>query len=475
MRRSAPAVVVLACLLAPASAWAHAELMSTAPAKNAVLKTEPKVVTFTFGESVIGQPDSVRVYDSAGARVDQGDAGHTGGDPKVYGVALKPGLKPGTYTATYRIVSADTHVVTGGMSFSIGAPSASGGASVDELLQGQKTGPVSSWAFTITRAVQYAAIAIGVGVFAFLLAVWLPAVRGRAGAITAEEVALARARVVIRAAAGVGLVSALLGIAFEAAESAGVSLWHAPVGHVLGTRFGVVWLIAALLWLVTLVAAPAVLRAPGRLVWLAVPLAVLVALPALAGHAGVEHPVWLFLPTNIIHVAAMTAWTGGLVALIFVVPVASRQLAGAGRTELLARAVGRFSPLALGCVIALLATGIVQSLVNINAWVELTQTAYGRAVLIKIGLLAVLIALGAQNRQRTVPRLKQLARAGAAAGAAGLVLRRALQAEVSVLAGVIVVSGALSAYTPAKDAYVPMATVNARLGPSKLQLTLMPA
>jgi copper transport protein len=61
------------------------------------------------------------------------------------------------------------------------------------------------------------------------------------------------------------------------------------------------------------------------------------------------------------------------------------------------------------------------------------------------------------------------------AGGATLVLRRALQAEVTVIAGVIVVTGALSAYPPAKDSYMPMTTVTTTLGPTPLTVTLMPA
>ena len=36
---------------------------------------------------------------------------------------LKPGLPKGTYTATYRVISADSHPVSGGLVFSIGRPS----------------------------------------------------------------------------------------------------------------------------------------------------------------------------------------------------------------------------------------------------------------------------------------------------------------------------------------------------------------
>ena len=445
MKRLALALALLACTLVPSSAWAHAQLISTSPARNAVLRTQPERVTFTFGEAVGGTAGAVRVYDSSGTRVDQGDADHPRGNLDAFGVALNPRLARGTYTATYRIVSADSHVVTGGFTFSIGAASMGGGASLGKLLAGQKAGALTSDAFTVARAVQYAAIAIAVGVLAFLALVW--------------RAELPRARTMIRFAAGAGFVSAVLALGLEGAEVAAVSFWngYGHLGDVLATRFGVVWTITAALWLA--------IGLSRRLSFLAVGL---VIVPALSGHASVEHPVWLYLPSNVIHVTAMSVWLGGLAAYVFAV----RPLGVS--TPVLARTLARFSPLALGCVTALLATGVVQSLLEIDAWAELLHTAYGRAVLVKIVLLGVLIGLGALNRQRTLPRIAALARAGETARHPAVILRRALQAEVGVIAVVIVVSGALSGYTPAKDAFSRAAHVTVALEPQRLQLTVDP-
>ena len=84
---------------------------------------------------------------------------------------------------------------------------------------------------------------------------------------------------------------------------------------------------------------------------------------------------------------------------------------------------------------------------------HLIDTAFGRAVLIKICLLLVLIALGAFNRRRSVPELSRLAAEGATPGRAGLELRRALRAEVGLIVVVLGVTAALSAYAPSTQAY----------------------
>jgi len=98
-------------------------------------------------------------------------------------------------------------------------------------------------------------------------------------------------------------------------------------------------------------------RSRAGLVALAVPLGALALLPALSGHAGTEQPAWLWLPGNIVHVVAASAWIGGLVALVVALRAATRTLEPADRTRLLAAVVGRFSTLAGIAVAALLVTG----------------------------------------------------------------------------------------------------------------------
>ena len=97
-------------------------------------------MVFRFNETVEGTFGAVRVYNAKGDRVDKGDAFHPGGSGPRIGVHLKPSLPQGTYTATYRVISADGHPVASGFVFSIGKPGAAG-APVDKLLGGSKVGP----------------------------------------------------------------------------------------------------------------------------------------------------------------------------------------------------------------------------------------------------------------------------------------------------------------------------------------------
>ena len=60
----------------------------------------------------------------------------------------------------------------------------------------------------------------------------------------------------------------------------------------------------------------------------------------------------------------------------------------------------RFSPIALGCVGAILVTGTYQAWRNVGTWGALFGTTYGRLLLIKIAAMCVLIGLGYLARVR---------------------------------------------------------------------------
>ncbi len=165
------ALALVALALLPASAFAHATLQATVPERGAKLDTPPGQVEFRFDEAVEASFGALRVFDSKGQEVQTGKAFHPGGKGAEIAVKLKPGLGDGTYTATYRVVSADGHAVSSGFVFTVGEAAAPA-ESLDQLLAGGGTGPITNTALAIARGFQYAAIALGLGALIFFLAVW---------------------------------------------------------------------------------------------------------------------------------------------------------------------------------------------------------------------------------------------------------------------------------------------------------------
>ena len=170
----AAALALLLALAAAPSAFAHAQLLGTSPCSGATVKRNPR------GDLRV-QParrrhrGAVRVYNAHGAEVDNLDVTHPDGNSHWMGVGLSPHLPDGTYTATYRVISADTHIVYGGLVFNIGHASASSKVTVTGLISRGESGEVTKLAFGVVRALDYLTLALMVGGLAFLFFVWPPA------------------------------------------------------------------------------------------------------------------------------------------------------------------------------------------------------------------------------------------------------------------------------------------------------------
>ena len=497
----------LALVNAP-SALAHAQLLGTVPAQGATASVQPAEVIFEFNQPVGGTLGAVRVYDAQGGEVDDLAVEHPGGHEHWMGVGLKAHLPDGTYTATYRVISADTHVVYGGFVFNIGHPGAAPRFTVSGLISRNRSGEVTAIAFGVVRALDYLSIALLAGGLAFVGLAWLPALRRVAGADRAwEDASRAFARrcsLTLRAAIAIGFAASVLGFLLQGAVAAGVSLWTALKSAVLedtlNSRFGAVWGGRAIDWLVlgTLLAllraarrdpvpvlrpAPlgadglALQRPPPRplLAFAGAGALYLALTPALSGHASVQSPVWVFFPSDALHVLAASTWVGGIIFALLVLPAATRRLAPPARTELLLATLASFSPVALTAVIAIAATGIVQAYIDVRSLDGLVQTTYGVLILVKTGLFAALVGFGWVNRRRVLPALTGLVKRGMSPGATGTLARRSLRGELAVMTCVLGVTAALITYAPPIDAASGPYSTSARLGPAQLEMTVEPA
>ena len=122
-RVGAAAVVAAAFMLAAAwhgdAAHAHANLDSADPAPDSVLEEAPTRVVIRFTEPLEPSFSEIRVLDSSGARVDNGDSVVDANNPVVMSVSLPP-LEDGTYTVGWKNVSTvDGHRVRGSFIFSV--------------------------------------------------------------------------------------------------------------------------------------------------------------------------------------------------------------------------------------------------------------------------------------------------------------------------------------------------------------------
>jgi putative copper export protein len=219
------------------------------------------------------------------------------------------------------------------------------------------------------------------------------------------------------------------------ATDLGTVLWQ--------TQFGQLWLGRAALGLLLGVMLGLLSREKGRsftppLGWLFLVFSAgLLATLAWAGHAasGVRWQPW-HVSVDVVHLLAGAVWPVGLVPLaIFLAPTKSR-VAALGAAD--CAVVQRFSQASFAAVLVLVATGVANSWLMLSSWGALVTSAYGRLLVAKVLVVAVMIGLGAINRYRFLPALH--------VGAAPR-LARTVAAE-SVLAVVVLLIVGLMGMTP---------------------------
>ena len=458
MRRAALLAVALVALALPASAWAHAALLRTTPSASGTVNVAPSQVTLAYSEPIEPRFAIVSVTNAAGRQVTSGEPRSAPGSPQTLVTPLQR-VPEGWYLVFWRVISADGHPVRGAFTFAVGpnpgpppqfqVPSLSETATTTSLL-------VSRW-------VAFLSLLAALGLFVLRSLIARPVVRAVRGCslrplTIAFGVAVAAALVaipvyVLLATAEFTLRSWWdLGGILPAARSSGFGRDFLDLELVLAL-FAVAAGIA--LWVdrpereqrsvVELLALPSALAAGASTL----------LLPALAGHAGQKSPRGLSLPLDAAHLGAAGIWLGGLIGIVIFWLTVGR----AARAAALALVVPRFSLVAFGSVLLLIGTGIGQSLLELPTLATLWQTSYGKALLVKIALLAAALVLAAVNLARTKPRLQ------AGDADAPLLLRRLVQGEILFVAAALFAAGVLASLPPPSSALARVQNVAARVGP----------
>jgi methionine-rich copper-binding protein CopC len=100
------------------SVFAHAILVKSQPEQNADITAAPKQIDVWFNDKVGSEYKALAVIDEKGNRVDNKDVTQDILDGAHLYCTVPP-LPAGSYTVRYRVVSFDTHIITGKYQFSI--------------------------------------------------------------------------------------------------------------------------------------------------------------------------------------------------------------------------------------------------------------------------------------------------------------------------------------------------------------------
>jgi copper transport protein len=403
--------VVGAAVVLPLPVSAHALAQSSDPADGSTVEQSPTAITITFGETPDPKLSTITVLDTSGRSFDSGPTEVVPGNAAELRVAVKP-LQRGVYTVSWRTVSTvDGHFATGAFAFGVGV-AAQAGAGQGATVPG--TPPPSALAVA-GRWLLFAGLVLLLGAaFASLVVFREP---------PASTVPLLVVGWLLAAAGTFAVAEAQR----EGAGASWSDVFATSLGHTLVTRIVPAAIAGVGVAGVRFLRAAAV---RGALVVVGLAAAGAMWVDAAASHAGGEWPEAFNLLMQWLHIVAVGVWIGGLAALL----VGLRGMASLAK----ASAARRLSASAAGAIVVVAATGIARSVIEVESWSNLATTAFGKLVILKLGLMLVLATLGAVNRFRNVP---------AAARALGG-LRRVGAAEVVAGATAVLVAAALVNVAP---------------------------
>jgi copper transport protein len=471
--------IVLLCRdVRPAAA--HANLVQSDPPAQSSVTQAPAQIQLLFSEALEPRFIEVSVLDRDRKRVDAEDARLLEGTNDTV-VASLGSLPPGLYTISWQVVSAvDGHTTRGLVPFNVGDPGAipaplsaeeiSAASSDVSEVQSGPAGVIARWLMLLSL--------LGLGGLVVAGPLLLRPAEARLVAMAerkdetevAEDVparvtdaVIARLLRLTWILLGLFLAGSLLLLLVDAAAATGSSLVDAigsPVADLLGTRRGVYWLIrvglAVVLALWLDIGLDRKRRPVPPAVWwggAALVAAMLLTVSLTSHSAALSAGAGVAIAADWIHLSAASVWVGGLIFLLLALLPALGPVSGPGRTRLLADLVPRFSTVAAASVAIVFVTGAFQTLQLLDRLGDITEIRWGRALLIKVALVLVLVALGAFNLLVVRPRLTAYARrmdrgTRELAAALRLRFRRAVLVEVVVAAIVVLIAGVLTGVPP---------------------------
>jgi len=386
-------------LLMAATASGHAFPDRSEPWTGQALPTPPPRVRLWFDGVLEPAFSSIKVVDAHHQEVDNGDGRVNPADHTVLGASL-PFLPPGQYRILWSVVAHDGHRTEGDLSFSIGPgsydrPGAAGmPATLPQLF--------IRWFYFIGLSTL-----IGMLTFRLLLvrSVVLPPPAFETVEPPLRRLELSSIVLVTLTNAGELILRTQIMSGGRFADIYGVL----PV-VILQTHFGTVWLVRmGLIGLLTLVWVLRRTPAPrsGRVLMLSLAVTALIALTtSLSGHAADWGDVTMPVLIDWIHLVAVSVWIGGLFAFGSLV----QRLGAAPGTEEGPHglsAIGRpFSRMAAYCVFTLVAAGLFNAWLQVGSLQPLVTTSYGLALLAKVCLVGLVLALAAVNRHYFLPLLR---------------------------------------------------------------------
>lgn len=439
MRRTLPAVWLIAQLVAVAllsaePARAHAQFVGSKPASDTALENSPHEVVLTFSQAVT--PVSVTLVGPDGALVESVEEAVTNGNGERVILPVTAPLAAGTYVVSFRVLSGDSHAISGGFSFSVAAPAVAvedtaPGAAPESVASENPAIPISPAVSDpmpsdlpekAVRATFMLALLLAAGLVIFRLSIPLTDSLDSWVVLWTRRVG------------GIGLALAFAYFLVATLSVTGLEVFRPRHLYViLQTSIGTSLLVAMAGFLF--------LSMSGRdeRVLGGIGAAALVASRVLTGHPASQEPMLLLVPAMAVHVATAAFWFASLWVLL--------RFLRKGPLAEAPQILGAFARTALWSVSALLLAGGAMAVVHLKSVNAMFESDYGNLLLWKLGGAAGLLILAIVNKLWLTPDLL--------VSFDGRRLKTSIRIEVLLMILVIAISTVLATTPPVGRAEPP--------------------
>jgi copper transport protein len=394
------AVMVLAT---PALLFAHARLVRSSPAANAVLDSAPTTLRLWFSERPEPRFTAIQLVDSAGLAIPL--AAPVSVEQNGLTLAITRPLTPGRYSVVWRTAASDGHATNGNFSFRVAGARGSPPPPAPSVTvtPGAPSTPVGVPQAASTPApirwAEFVALIVLIGAAVFRLAV-LPK------AALTDDASLdvaSRIRRIAFAAIALFVVTTVARVALQSQLVAGSS---SPVAAVMAvitdTRWGHGWLTGALGAVLALLGLFVAAKSPRA--WFVVALgAVLICVSeALTGHAAALRHTALSVATDVTHVLGAGAWIGALFIMVGVGLPALGRMNPADAPRAGSSLTRAYHTAAVDGVILVVLSGVIAAFLRLPAFNALWTTDYGSWLFRKLVFVLIALAFGAYHWRRVV-------------------------------------------------------------------------
>ena len=367
-------------------ASAHPFLLDSEPGQGQNAPAGTTQIITNYSEAVEIGFSELRVYDANGNQIDNKDTAYNGGETSL--IVTTPPLEDGVYTITSKVLSKiDGHLVQAAIVFGVGD------VKIDSsLLEKQENSETTFIPESIARFPGLVGQTIVLGGVIVSITIW-SSQQTRFREVFAdinEQFKIKFSKII-----GIGVIATFASNFIML----GVQTWRLETSplDVIGTTFGTTWLIRMIITIIIIglwfwMEKKNEITIKGQIPLLIASL-ILIATTTMMGHGAsteLEAP-WIL---DYSHNLLSSIWIGGVIFFAFVALPTITKTENSIKEKITLSLIPRFSGLFIIAIGILIITGPTLLWFLDDNVASLTDSTYGKLILIKIGIAAVMIAFG---------------------------------------------------------------------------------